>query len=519
MMMTMKRTMYCPSTCRYDRLSHGTWLVIVAVALVLALPVVEARSFGFSTVAFISSSSSQNHNHQHQQQQQPATTTTSFQSTRQTNLNDYDTETATSPASASSSSFQDIAALLPLDLPRRQEALTMLQAVYEACAITQALQPLDHDALETAVQKDDTSPVTVADFAVQARVLHHLQQQQQHTNSTHTIGFIAEEDSAVLRKDPPLGQRVAHAAGLSLGETLAAIDLGKSYQSWTSTSSSSTRPLRVYCLDPIDGTRGFLRGKRTGGQYAIALALLEEGVPVIGVLGCPNLPHNDDDDVSLEWKKDASDDEELQRRGCLFVAVQGGGCYQLPLVVPTKHSAETTAARRLHVSPPPINSGRSLAEGRFCIGVEKYSDARGQTAGMSQHIRRRQQDSDAITTANNNKIDNDNNDIPNARRMDSQAKHGVIARGGAEWYVRLPKPGYVEWIWDHAAGYVVATEAGGVVTDTHGRAIDFSLGAQLSSEVQGVLMSAGGDWHEALVDAYAAVDEDAHNNPQEEEED
>ena len=65
----------------------------------------------------------------------------------------------------------------------------------------------------------------------------------------------------------------------------------------------------------------------------------------------------------------------------------------------------------------------------------------------------------------------------------------------------------------------VATEAGGVVTDTRGRAIDFSLGAQLSSEVQGVLMSAGGDWHEALVDAYAAVDEDAHNNPQEEEED
>ena len=91
------------------------------------------------------------------------------------------------------------------------------------------------------------------------------------------------------------------------------------------------------------------------------------------------------------------------------------------------------------------------------------------------------------------------------RRLDSQAKHGVLARGGAEWGVRLPRPGYVEWIWDHAAGYVVVTEAGGTVTDTAGRPLDFSRGPQLAPDVQGVLMSCGGLWHEALVEAYAAV--------------
>jgi hypothetical protein len=38
---------------------------------------------------------------------------------------------------------------------------------------------------------------------------------------------------------------------------------------------------------------------------------------------------------------------------------------------------------------------------------------------------------------------NGKGEIINARRIDSQAKHGVLARGGAELYVRLPKQGYV----------------------------------------------------------------------------
>ena len=43
---------------------------------------------------------------------------------------------------------------------------------------------------------------------------------------------------------------------------------------------------RYWVLDPIDGTKGFLRGD----QYAVALALVDGGKVVVGVLGCPNLP-------------------------------------------------------------------------------------------------------------------------------------------------------------------------------------------------------------------------------------
>ena len=76
-------------------------------------------------------------------------------------------------------------------------------------------------------------------------------------------------------------------------------------------------------------------------------------------------------------------------------------------------------------------------------------------------------------------------------RMDSQAKYAVVARGDADLYLRLPtRPGYVEKIWDHAAGWLVVTEAGGRVTDVHGTDLDFSRGSRLESN-RGVVVSNG----------------------------
>lgn len=206
----------------------------------------------------------------------------------------------------------------------------------------------------------------------------------------------------------------------------------------------------------------------------------QDGVPTIGILGCPNLPVSSED-FNYSWKNDETEDTNTATRGCLFVASRGGGCYQLPMTpgLPRK---------RIHVTP---NDGSfmKVSEARFCIGVEKYSDALGQCAGMAREIH------------GEGALD-DSGEIILARRIDSQAKHGVLARAGAEFYVRLPKPGYVEWIWDHAAGKVVVEEAGGTMTDVEGRPIDFSLGAQLSPSVAGVLASNGGMFHSALVEAY-----------------
>nr|XP_018486603.1 PREDICTED: SAL1 phosphatase-like [Raphanus sativus] len=64
-------------------------------------------------------------------------------------------------------------------------------------------------------------------------------------------------------------------------------------------------------------------------------------------------------------------------------------------------------------------------------------------------------------------------------RIDSQAKYGALSRGDGAIYLRFPHKGYREKIWDHVAGAIVVTEAGGIVTDAGGKPLDFSKGKYL----------------------------------------
>jgi 3'(2'), 5'-bisphosphate nucleotidase len=77
--------------------------------------------------------------------------------------------------------------------------------------------------------------------------------------------------------------------------------------------------------------------------------------------------------------------------------------------------------------------------------------------------------------------------------MDSQAKYGILARGEVTLYLRVPspaEPGYKEKIWDHAAGAIIAEEAGGRVTDILGRPLDFSSGIKMEKN-HGILVTNG----------------------------
>jgi 3'(2'), 5'-bisphosphate nucleotidase len=89
--------------------------------------------------------------------------------------------------------------------------------------------------------------------------------------------------------------------------------------------------------------------------------------------------------------------------------------------------------------------------------------------------------------------------------MDSQAKYGAVARGEAALYLRLPSPkspDYREKIWDHAAGSLVVEEAGGRVTDMHGRRLDFAADYKMNNN-RGVIVS-NGAMHQAVIEALAA---------------
>ena len=67
----------------------------------------------------------------------------------------------------------------------------------------------------------------------------------------------------------------------------------------------------------------------------------------------------------------------------------------------------------------------------------------------------------------------------------------------------LEKKGYIENIWDHAAGAIIVAEAGGKVTDIFGRNLDFSKGRKLTGN-KGIIAS-NGTIHSAVIKAVAKL--------------
>jgi 3'(2'), 5'-bisphosphate nucleotidase len=91
-----------------------------------------------------------------------------------------------------------------------------------------------------------------------------------------------------------------------------------------------------------------------------------------------------------------------------------------------------------------------------------------------------------------------------AAQLDSQAKYAVVARGQADAYLRMPtRKDYVERIWDHAAGSLIAEEAGCRVSDVRGAVLDFGRGRGLEANLGVVCADAG--VHERLLAAIRAL--------------
>ena len=312
-----------------------------------------------------------------------------------------------------------------------------IESVLKACRLCETVRA--SLLSDEAIGKDDGSPVTVADFGAQAVVSHHL------AATFPGDPLVAEEDSHLLCQGENVRlkevvtnhvKRISHDLGDH--EILDAIDRG---------SGEGGPSGRFWTLDPIDGTKGFLRG----GQYAVALALVEDGLVVLGVLGCPNLP------------LDSS--EPNGHRGCLFVAVRGEGS--------AMQGFKDSVGQRIEVKKL-IHPSQAL----FCESVESSHSSHDHSARIAQVL---------------------GIDKPPVR-MDSQCKYGIVARGDATIYLRLPtRESYMETIWDHAAGSIIVEQAGGKVTDMDGKPLDFSLGRRLTKN-RGIVVT-NGELHEPVLRA------------------
>lgn len=314
-----------------------------------------------------------------------------------------------------------------------QELSIALKSVKQACRLCQNVQSkLVH---KDTFEKKDRSPVTIADFGSQAVISYLL---EQHFPDLPLIG---EEDPTVLKENQEMRQNVLQLVqaqvNISEDDMLSAIGRG-----------TADKPETAYywTLDPIDGTKGFLRQD----QYAVALALLKDGELQMGVLGCPNLP--------IDF------DHPDQGMGVLLYAVKGEGSFALPI--------EDKRGQKIHV-----DQNTDPIKARFVESVESAHSAHSVHSKISGAL----------------------NIQGESLRIDSQCKYAAVARGDVSVYLRYPKDNqYREKIWDHAAGAIIVEEAGGRVTDIYGENLDFSLGRRLENN-RGVVAT-NGAFHNQIIE-------------------
>lgn len=176
---------------------------------------------------------------------------------------------------------------------------------------------------------------------------------------------------------------------------------------------------RVWIVDPIDGTRSFIRGYP---EFAVSVALAERGKPVIGVVHNPAAEH-------VVWAVAGAG--AWSRRG--WTGAAG------PLVGVSM--GEPGGARRSDAAPLEVGSG--VADpGEDPVLLASRSERR---AGEFEPFR----------------------DGWSVREVGSTAwKLASVAMGRGAYLSRGPKSE-----WDVAAGALIVAEAGGVVTDLRGHAI------------------------------------------------
>ena len=326
------------------------------------------------------------------------------------------------------------------------------------------------------VAKADASPVTVADFAVQAVVLRALlgpQEQRGASSSSSTRGgeeeddddddgeglprlAVAEEDGATFLALPDEARaEVRRRCGLVFP------DLGKSDEDVATTLDwgrhAGGKGQAFFVVDPIDGTKGFVRGE----SYAVCVGVVgANGEGLVGCLGCPTLPPSESEVLRSARKPGTT--------GSLFVAVRNQGTRELALF-----AEDESASVAIPLSPRPVRDDVVKC-------VESYEASHKDP--RLEHVKR---------TCN----------VTETVPIDSQVKYALMARGEADVYPRLARGD--QFIWDVLPGAVVALEAGCSVTNSDGSPIDFAHGRTIGSTV--VLCSRAGDagakLHAAMVAA------------------
>jgi len=363
-----------------------------------------------------------------------------------------------------------------------KELRTGQQAIQAASLLTKQILNAHAPSLKSktgssgiipTVDKPDQSPVTIADFAAQALIISIIHR------AFPDDTFLGEESAEALRRPGNEGllekvwegfssfvsaelilseedkraKEKEEEATISREVMLDMIDLGG--------KGSGGSKGRVWVLDPVDGTATFIRGQ----QYAVCLALLEDGIQKVAVLGCPNLgcPLGGGGAAghAVQVREDVVDRDGF---GVMISAVKGQGANVEPIVAGRARN-ERHLPRALPIVVASVSGD---------VGDEENP------TGL------RFVDCDAITSS-----DYDKHAVVAARLgaawppesdiWSSQMKYIALAVGACNTLIKIPrKKSYRSNTWDHAGGMLIAAEVGYTITDLHGQLVNCGLGRTLA---------------------------------------
>ncbi|GAB1317978.1 3'(2'),5'-bisphosphate nucleotidase [Madurella fahalii] len=316
--------------------------------------------------------------------------------------------------------------------------------------------------------KLDKTPVTIADYAAQALLISAFSR----AFPADAFSFIGEEDAGELGRNPGLAAQVwglvsetrldDAAAEAMLGRPASQDDMLALIGRCGKRDAPRKLAGRCWVMDPVDGTSAFLQG----GQYAVALALVEGGSEKVGVLGCPNLRFEppapaaagDEESYSGVYRVEESV-VDVDGMGLMLAAVKGQGATVRPMGTGALAPAVRVDRRRL-----PAPALRDL----------NFVDSSNSPATWTRKVKRMAE----LTQGGN----------PGTDIYSSHMRYAAMVLGGREnVQVRVPQllPSHAGafWsIWDHAGSQLIYTESGpGKVTDIAGRPIQFDAGAKLKA--------------------------------------
>lgn len=318
-----------------------------------------------------------------------------------------------------------------MDSDYRKELEIAFDALQKAARLSQTVVSAQDKA---GIEKDDFSPVTVADFAIQALLAATFKGAFPEDN------FVGEEDASQIRANDVLLNRV-----WELLETIPRDGLTKVPESKEQLcelidlcGAGVPERRRTWVFDPIDGTRTYMMGQ----VYAINIALLVDGEQMLSAVGCPN--------TSVNAKAPLNNpDIDPSDGGCIAFAVKGHGTH----VRTMNGKTDEVTLRRL----PQLAPVTSVKDLHF---ITSHDMADSVLPGMHEKLTARM----GIA-------------FPGCDLLPWVLRWTALAMGLGNTTVQIYKSRQrLGKIWDHAGAMLLFQETGGLITDIDGKPLDWLAG-------------------------------------------